>query len=38
VTVYYDESNTGRGFTVEAQANALPVLDPNKVYVTNAGV
>jgi hypothetical protein len=38
VTVYYDSTNTGRQLDVEIQANALPVLDVNKIYVTDAGV
>jgi hypothetical protein len=38
MTVYYEESNGGRQLDIEVQANALPVLDPNKVYVTNTGI
>jgi hypothetical protein len=38
VTVYYAERNDGRELAVEVQANALPVLDPQKIYCTNTGV
>jgi hypothetical protein len=38
VTVYHEEANGGRELTMEAQLNAMPVPDEQKVYVTNAGV
>jgi len=37
MTVYYDESNTGRELTVEAQVNPIPVPDEQKMYVMNVG-
>lgn len=37
-TVYYAEANNGRQLDIEVQVNALPVPDPNKIYVVNAGV
>ena len=38
VTVYYDEAATGRELTIEAQLNAVPVPDEQRVFVINAGV
>lgn len=38
VTVYHEEANGGRELTIEAQLNAMPVPDEQKVYVINAGV
>jgi hypothetical protein len=38
MTVYYAERNDGRELAIEVQANALPILDPNRIYVTNTGV
>lgn len=38
VTVYYDEAATGRELTIEAQLNALPVPDEQKIFVIDAGV
>lgn len=38
VTVYYEESNGGRELSIEAQVNAMPIPDEQKVYVTDAGV
>ena len=38
VTVYYDEAGTGRELTVEAQLNALPVPDDNRIWVMNTGI
>jgi hypothetical protein len=35
VTVYYDDAATGRELTFEAQINALPVPDEQKVFVMN---
>lgn len=35
VTVYYDESLAGRDLTIEAQLNALPVPDEQKVMVVD---
>lgn len=36
-TVYYEEHNNGRELTVEAQVNALPVPDEQKMWVMNVG-
>lgn len=33
VTVYYDEAGTGRELTIEAQLNAMPVPDEQRVFV-----
>ena len=38
VTVYHEGSNAGRELTVEAQLNALPIPDEQKVFVIDAGV
>jgi|SRR5436189_2668517 len=38
VTVYHEESNGGRELTIEAQLNAMPVPDEQKVFVIDAGV
>lgn len=38
VTVYYDEAGTGRELEIEAQVNALPVPDEQKVFVIATGV
>lgn len=38
VTVFYEESNGGRELSIEAQANALPVPDEQKLRVENVGV
>lgn len=38
VTVYHETSNNGRELTVEAQLNAVPIPDEQKIYVTNVGV
>ncbi len=38
MTVYYEESNGGRELDVECQCNAIPVLDPNRVYSTATGI
>lgn len=38
VTVYYDEAGTGRELEIEAQLNALPVVDENRVFVIATGV
>lgn len=38
VTVYSEESNGGRELSIEAQLNALPVPEEQRVYVTNTGV
>lgn len=38
VTVFYDEAGTGRELTIEAQLNALPVPDEQRVFVIDAGV
>jgi hypothetical protein len=38
VSVYHEMSNGGRELTVEAQLNALPVPDEQRIYVTNIGV
>lgn len=38
VTVYYDEAGTGRELQIEAQINALPVPDEQKVFVIATGV
>jgi len=35
VTVYYDEELMGRGLTIEAQLNALPVPDEQRVFVVD---
>lgn len=35
VTVYYDEAGTGRELTMEAQLNAMPVPDEQRVFVIN---
>lgn len=37
MVVYYLESNGGRELTVEAQMNALPVPDEQKMFVINVG-
>jgi hypothetical protein len=36
-TVYYEEQNGGRELTVEAQVNAIPVPDEQKMFVMNVG-
>lgn len=38
VSVYYDEAGTGRELTIEAQVNALPVPDEQRVFVIATGV
>jgi hypothetical protein len=38
VAVYYDDANGGRELDIEAQLNALPIPDEQKLYVTNVGV
>jgi major capsid protein E len=38
VNVFREIEGNGRGFTVEAQANAFPNPNENKLYVVNAGV
>lgn len=38
VSVYHYESNNGRELTIEAQKNAMPVPDEQKVAVIDAGV
>lgn len=38
VTVYYESAQGGRELTIEAQLNALPVPDEQRVKVTNVGV
>ncbi|MCA1571305.1 MAG: major capsid protein [Chloroflexi bacterium] len=38
VTVYHSTSNGGRHLDVEAQVNAMPIPDENRVYVVDAGV
>lgn len=38
VTVYYDEAGTGRELEIEAQVNALPVPDEQRVFVIATGV
>jgi hypothetical protein len=38
VNVFREVEGNGRGLTVEAQANAFPVPDENRLYVVNAGV
>lgn len=38
VAVFNDVSGTGREMTVEAQLNAMPVPDENKMWVIDAGV
>lgn len=35
VTVYYDEAGAGRELTIEAQLNAVPVPDEQRVFVMN---
>lgn len=37
-TIYYDEAGTGRDLTIEAQINAMPVPDEQRVFVIDAGV
>jgi hypothetical protein len=37
-TVYYDEAGTGRDLTIEAQINAMPVPDEQRVFVIDVGV
>lgn len=37
-TVYHEEANGGRELTLEAQLNAMPIPDEQKVYVIDAGV
>lgn len=38
VTVFSEESNGGRELSIEAQLNALPIPEEQRVYVTNVGV
>src|SRR5687768_12464264 len=38
VTVYYDEAGTGRELQIEAQINALPVPDEQRVFVIATGI
>jgi Phage major capsid protein E len=38
VTVYHEEGNGGRELTIEAQLNAMPIPDEQRVYVIDAGV
>lgn len=38
VTVYHETANGGRELTVEAQVNAFPVPDEQKLFVIDAGV
>jgi hypothetical protein len=38
LTVFYDAAGAGRDLTIEAQANAVPVPDEQKVVVIDAGV
>jgi hypothetical protein len=38
VTVYYEESNGGRQLDIQCQANPLPVLDQQRIYVTATGI
>jgi hypothetical protein len=38
VTVYHEESNGGRELAIEAQLNALPVPDEQRIYVSAVGV
>jgi hypothetical protein len=38
VTVYYDEAATGRELDIEAQLNALPVPDEQRVFVINTQI
>jgi hypothetical protein len=38
MTVYHEIANNGRELTVEAQVNAVPIPDEQRVYVTNVGV
>jgi hypothetical protein len=38
VTVYHEEANGGRELTIEAQLNAMPIPDEQKVFVIDAGV
>jgi hypothetical protein len=38
VTVHYGEANDGRELNIEAQLNAMPVPDEQKLYVTATGI
>lgn len=38
VTVYHDAQNAGKILNIEAQLNAMPIPDENKVFVIAAGV
>lgn len=38
MAVFAESANNGRELTVEAQVNAMPVLDESRIYVINAGV
>ncbi|HLL74815.1 MAG TPA: major capsid protein [Pyrinomonadaceae bacterium] len=38
VTVFYDEEITGRELRIEAQLNAMPIPDEQRVWVIDAGV
>lgn len=38
VTVFSEMENGGRGMTVEAQLNAMPIPDEQRLYVINVGV
>jgi hypothetical protein len=38
VTVFYEQSNTGKTLMIEAQLNATPIPDEQLVYVTDVGV
>lgn len=38
MTVYHEISNNGKELRVEAQVNAVPIPDEQKIYVTNVGV
>jgi hypothetical protein len=38
ITVFHDGYNSGKGLIIQAQANALPIPDEQRVYVTNTGV
>lgn len=38
VTVYHEVGNGGRELAIEAQVNALPIPEEQRIYVTNVGV
>lgn len=38
MAVYLESENNGRGLTVEAQVNAMPIPDESRIWVINAGI